>query len=65
MKVVEDTYNYALKNGDKNVYFINGHTLYPNEIRFDCSADAIHPNDLGAYMIAEKMYESLKKILYK
>lgn len=65
MKVVEKTYEYALANGDKNVYFLSGQTIYPDEIRFDCVADTIHPNDLGAYMIAEKMYEPLKKILYK
>lgn len=61
MKIVEETYKYALANDDENVYFINGQTLYPDEIKFDCTADNIHPNDLGAYMIAEKIYESLKK----
>lgn len=63
MKVVEATYNYAIKNGDKNVYFLDGQTLYPDDVRFDCSADAIHPNDLGSYMIANRLYDCLRKIL--
>lgn len=65
MKIVEKTYKYALENGDNNVYFIDGQTLYPDEIRFDCSADAIHPNDLGSYMIAEKICKQLRKILFQ
>lgn len=65
MKVVEETCKYAASNGDKNVYFLNGQTLYPDEVRFDCSVDSIHPNDLGAYMISRKMYEPLREILYK
>lgn len=63
MEVVKATYEYALKNGDKNVYFINGQLFYPEEIRYDCSADAVHPNDLGAYMISERICAVLKKIL--
>jgi len=63
MKVVEATYKYAVENGDTNTYFINGQSLYPNEIREDCSADSVHPNDLGSYMIAEKIYEKLKKFI--
>ncbi|MBO7187687.1 MAG: hypothetical protein J6V68_04760, partial [Clostridia bacterium] len=63
MKVIEDTYKFALDSGDKKVYFINGRTLYPDDIRYDCSADGIHPNDLGAYMIAKGLYKELTKIL--
>lgn len=65
MNVVRETYEYAKSIGDKNVYFINGQTIYPDKLRFDCSADAIHPNDLGSYMISTKIYYTLKKILYK
>ena len=63
MKIVESTYNYALKNGDKNVYFIDGLTLFPDEIRYDCTVDTVHPNDLGAHMIAEELSKKLKEIL--
>ena len=63
MKIVEATYNFALKNGDSKVYFIDGLTLFPDEIRSDCTVDTVHPNDLGAHMIAEKLTEKLKEIL--
>ena len=64
MKIVEATYNYALENGDKNVYFIDGITLFPDDIRYDCTVDSVHPNDLGAHMIAEKLTEKLREILH-
>lgn len=63
MKIVEATYKYALDNGDKNVYFINGLTLFPDDIRYDCTVDTVHPNDLGAHMISLKLTERLKEIL--
>ena len=65
MKVVENTYRYAIANGDNKVFFIDGQTIYPDDIRFDCTVDGIHPNDLGAYMITEKIERTLKKILQK
>ena len=65
MKVVEDSYRYAIANGDKKVYFIDGQTIYPDDIRFDCTVDGLHPNDLGTYMIAEKTGPVLEKILQK
>lgn len=63
MKIVEATYKYALENGDNNVYFINGLTLFPDDIRYDCTVDTVHPNDLGAHMISLKLTEKLKEIL--
>lgn len=64
MRIVEQTYKYALNYGDKNVYFLDGQTLYPEDIRDDCTVDSIHPNDLGSYMIAQKIYDELRKIIY-
>ena len=63
MNVVKNTYLYAKKNLDCNVYFLNGQTLYSDELRFDCSVDAIHPNDMGSYMIAKKMIQKIRKIM--
>jgi len=63
MKVVEATYKYAIGNGDKNVYFINGQELYPEELRSECSADAVHPNDLGSHFMAEKISAIIKNLI--
>lgn len=65
MEIIKRTYLYAMEKGDKNVYFIDGLSLFPDDIRYDCTVDAIHPNDLGAYMIAQKLSPEIRKILCK
>lgn len=62
-KVIKNTYQKAIENGDKNVYLIEGANLYPDKIREHCAVDGIHPTDLGFYFMAEKIYEVLKEIL--
>jgi len=62
-EIVESTYKYAFEHGDNNVYFLNGLTLFQDECRYDCTVDTHHPNDLGAYMIAEKLSKKLSRIL--
>lgn len=54
-KIVKATYDQAIKNGDKNVYFVDGATIFPKENASDYSADLIHPNDRGFAAIAEKV----------
>lgn len=60
--IVKQTYENALAKGDKNVYFIDGHTLM-QYAKNDCSVDGAHPNDLGFYSMATVLLEQLKKIL--
>lgn len=43
------------ENGDKNVYFIDGYSLFPDVARHDCTVDGCHPNDLGMYFMAERI----------
>ena len=59
-KIIFNTYQNALKSGDKNVYFIDGKTLYPIKFRESCSVDGAHPNDLGFYFIAKKILKVAK-----
>lgn len=62
-KVVLETYERAIAEGDKNVYFIDGKDLlkgkYPN--REDCTMDGVHPNDLGFFRMAQKFINFIKK----
>ena len=51
-KVLRKTYENALARGEK-VYFIDGYNLFTYEGREDCTADSIHPNDLGMHRMAE------------
>lgn len=61
--IIRDTYETALKNGDKNVYFVDGRTFFPEEIRERCLADGCHPTDLGFYYMAKSIGGVVKKLL--
>ena len=61
--IIIETYNNALKAGDKNVYFLDGKTMYPSSMRESCSVDGAHPNDLGFYFIARQILKISKKAL--
>lgn len=52
-RVVIDCYSQALKSGDKNVWLIDGYSLFGSDGRNDCTVDRVHPNDLGFYRMAE------------
>ena len=57
--VVMNTYQYAMAQGDRNVYYIDGEQLLPND---SCTVDALHPNDLGFYFMAERLGATLQQI---
>ena len=59
--IIKRTYEYAKKNGDKNVYLIDGRKIYPRAIREHCSVDGCHPTDLGFYY----MFKALDRVLCK
>lgn len=61
--IIKKTYENAVNSGDKNVYFIDGETLW-GEIDWDsCTMDRCHPNDIGHYRMAEKIAPIIKKAL--
>ncbi|MBQ7369945.1 MAG: hypothetical protein IJW58_03120 [Clostridia bacterium] len=61
-RVIRETYKKAKALGDENVYFLAGKTLYGKKDRENCSVDSCHPNDLGFYRMAEKIYKKLISI---
>ncbi|MBO4594246.1 MAG: hypothetical protein J5697_00920 [Clostridia bacterium] len=63
VEIIKRTYTAALAEGDKNVYFIDGKTLYGEADRENCTVDGIHPNDLGFYKMATVIYGKIKEIL--
>lgn len=65
VKIVRKTYETAISNGDKNVYFIDGKSLYGKSDRENCTVDAVHPNDLGFYKMAKRIYKTLKPLIEK
>ena len=60
-KIIIQTYNCAVKEGDKNIYFIDGKTLFGTAERESCTVDCCHLNYLGFYRIAKKIYTVLNK----
>lgn len=63
--VVRKTYETAKKNGDKNVWFIDGETLFGADDRDACTVDTCHPNDLGFYRMAQTIRPVLAEMLNK
>lgn len=63
--IVKDTYCKALAAGDGNVWWIDGKDFYSSVNFDDCSVDSVHPNDLGMYLIAERICPVLREMLDK
>lgn len=62
-EVVKATYNSAIGNGDKNVYFIDGEVFFGEKDRNLCAVDNIHPNDIGFLRMAKVIRPVLEKAL--
>ena len=62
-EIIAQTYDNAIKAGDKNVYYIDGETFFGEKDRHLCTIDTTHPNDLGFYRMAEVIAPVMKKIL--
>ena len=62
ISIVKNTYKKAIAEGDKNVYFILGKTLFGND-KLACTVDSVHPNDLGFYKMAKRITPFVKKAL--
>ncbi len=60
--IIFDTFRYARENGDRNVYLIDGDSVYRGPYADSATVDGIHPNDLGFSLIAdafEKVFEEI------
>ena len=62
-EVIKETFENAQKNGDKNVYFVDGETFFGENERDICSTDATHPNDIGFLRMADILEPVFKKAL--
>lgn len=62
-EIIRNTYLHAVENGDKNVYFIDGETLFGRKMHDGCTVDGCHPNDLGFYRMYKHVLPVLKKAL--
>lgn len=64
INVIRDTYERAMSEGDKNVYFVDSETFFSTEMRDLYAVDLLHPNDLGHFMMAKAIYPVLKNALF-
>lgn len=62
-EIIRKTYENACKNGDRNVYYLDGRSLFGEVDRDCCTVDGCHPNDLGFYKIATTMAPRIREIL--
>ena len=60
--IIRTTYENALANGDKNVYFIEGKTLM-QYAKNEGTVDGCHPTDFGFYSMAKTIASLLETIL--
>lgn len=62
--IVKETYENAIKTGDKHVYFVDGEEFFKDfSDKEVCFTDTIHPTDLGFYKMAEKIEPVIKRAL--
>lgn len=61
--VIIETFERARGAGDQNVYFLDGETIFGEEMRDACTVDMTHPNDLGFYRFYQALYPFIKRIL--
>ena len=62
-EIIRQTWLHAVEAGDRNVYFIDGETLFGREMHDSCTVDGCHPNDLGFYRMYKHVLPVLRKAL--
>lgn len=63
--LIEANYKRAISEGDKNVYFVDGSKMFPEDLRDECTCDGCHPNDLGYHYMANAFEKVIRPILEK
>jgi len=61
--VIRKTYENAVKNGDKKVWFFDGRDLFKELPESILTVDGVHPNDIGFYLMYKNTLPALKKAL--
>ncbi len=61
-EIIKNTYENAVRAGDKNVYFLDGAEPL-RAIGLDYFVDGTHPSDLGFYMMAKAVADILRPLL--
>jgi hypothetical protein len=62
-EIIRENWQKAVDAGDRNVYFIDGETLFGRKMHDACTVDGCHPNDLGFYRMYKHVLPVLKTAL--
>jgi hypothetical protein len=57
------TYQKAVAEGDPNVYFVDGASIFAGDESDGCTVDGCHPNDLGFYRFSRALLPIFERIL--
>ncbi|MBR3894361.1 MAG: hypothetical protein IKJ35_04345 [Clostridia bacterium] len=60
--VIMQTYQKAWAEGDKNVYFIDGASIFAGDEYDSCTLEGTHPNDLGFYRFFQALQPVFERI---
>lgn len=60
-EVVYESFCRARANGDKNVYYIDGASIFRGPYQNMCTVDSCHPNDLGFALMADAITAELER----
>ena len=63
IRIIEDTVKKAKTEGDNNVYFVNGMDMFYSHDSNMMTVDGCHPNDFGAFCMAEAFEKVIKNLL--
>ena len=61
LNVVCDTYRYAYEHGDRNVYYIDGSSIFRGPYEDMCTVEGTHPNDLGFALMADAIGATIRR----
>ena len=61
--VIYETFRYAHAQGDRNVYFIDGASIFRGKYADMCTVDGCHPTDLGFALMADAIEAELERAM--
>ena len=64
LAIIKETYDKAVAEGDKKVWFLDASTFFPFDSN-EHTVDECHPTDLGFYLMAKGIEETLREALEK
>lgn len=62
-EVIKASFDRAVSEGDKNIYFLDGSTFFAGTNYHNCTRDGTHPNDIGFLRMSEVVGDKLAEAL--